>query len=117
MCSTKNQYNHHFRPIKILRFFGEAKIEEYENEYKQATREERKEILLKTITAKEGRLHDLNEELKALRQQGNEQRTRPFIYGSFISNRVVLLTIISCHPILFKYSAHINENNTIYCFV
>jgi hypothetical protein len=57
------------------------------------------------------------EVIEALRQQGNEKRTRPFIYGSFISNRVVLLTIISCHPILFKYSAHINENNTIYCFV
>jgi predicted nucleic acid-binding Zn-ribbon protein len=55
-------------------------IKGHENEYKE-TREERKDILLKVITAKEGRLHDLSEELKALRhrRQGTEQRTRPFI--------------------------------------
>ena len=58
----------------------EATIKEYENEYKQATREERKDLLGQMIIAKEVRLHDLNEELKIFRQQGKEQRTHPFIF-------------------------------------
>jgi hypothetical protein len=67
-------------------------IKGYENDFKQATREDRNilgpMIIAKEgmIIAKEGRLHDLSEELKALRnqqQQGNEQRTRPFILWFF----------------------------------
>jgi DNA repair exonuclease SbcCD ATPase subunit len=60
----------------------EATIKEYENEYKQATREERKDLLGQMIIANISRLHDLNEKLKTLRQQqqGKEQRTRPFIF-------------------------------------
>jgi DNA repair exonuclease SbcCD ATPase subunit len=82
----------------------EAKIEEYENEYKQATGEERKGILLKAITAKEGRaehylaqlgrLHDLSDELKALRQQGNAQRTCPFILWFFHFQSIRLLSYV-----------------------
>jgi lipid II:glycine glycyltransferase (peptidoglycan interpeptide bridge formation enzyme) len=56
-----------------------TKIEEYENEYKRATGDDKKEIL-QMIIAKEGRLHDLSEKLKALQQQGNEQRTHPFTF-------------------------------------
>jgi predicted nucleic acid-binding Zn-ribbon protein len=56
-------------------------IKGHENEYKEATREERKDILGQMIIAARTNLQALNEELKALRhqQQGNEQRTRPFI--------------------------------------
>jgi hypothetical protein len=52
----------------------EADIEDLNNDYGKATGEEKKIELLKAITAKEGRLHDLYEELKVLRQQqqGNE---------------------------------------------
>jgi septal ring factor EnvC (AmiA/AmiB activator) len=55
-------------------------IKGHENEYKE-TREERKYILGQMIIAARTNLQALNEELKALRhqQQGNEQRTRPFI--------------------------------------
>jgi hypothetical protein len=77
----------------------EAKIEEYENEYKQATGEERKEILLKVITAKEGRLHDLSDELKALRQQGNEQRTCSFIL--WFAFPIDSLVVLCSYSIIF----------------
>jgi hypothetical protein len=50
-------------------------IKGYENDYKQATGDDKKG-LRQLIIAKEGRLLFLYEELKALRQQGNEQRTR-----------------------------------------
>jgi predicted nucleic acid-binding Zn-ribbon protein len=52
------------------------RVKRYENEYDEATGEERKDILLRAITAKEGRLQALREELKALRhqQQGIEPK-------------------------------------------
>jgi predicted ribosome quality control (RQC) complex YloA/Tae2 family protein len=72
----------------------EAKIEEYENEYKQATGEGRKDILGHMIAAARTNLHDLNEELKALRQQGNEQRTCPFILWFFHFQSIRLLSYL-----------------------
>jgi phenylalanyl-tRNA synthetase alpha subunit len=46
-------------------------IKGHENEYKEATREERKDILGQMIIAKEGRLHDLSEELKTVLPRSN----------------------------------------------
>ena len=58
----------------------EAEIDDLKEDYKQATREERKDMLGQMIIAARTNLHDLNEELKTFRQPGKEQRTRPFIF-------------------------------------
>jgi hypothetical protein len=67
------------------------RIKRYENEYDEATGEERKDIR-QMITAARTNLHDL--ELKALRQQGNEQRTCPFILWFFHFQSIRLLSYV-----------------------
>ena len=54
-------------------------IKGYENDYKQATGEDKKGLRL-MIIAKEGRLHDLYERIKVLeeKQQGNEPKNPSF---------------------------------------
>jgi rubrerythrin len=54
-------------------------IKGYENDYKQATGEDKKG-LRQMIIAKEGRLHDLYERIKVLeeKQQGNEPKNPSF---------------------------------------
>jgi hypothetical protein len=85
-------------------------IKGYENDFKQATREDRN-ILGPMIIAKEGRLHDLSEELKALRnqqQQGNEQRTRPFILWFFQNpSSPVMPCCVSTFVFMFSNVEHV----------
>jgi Flp pilus assembly protein TadB len=70
------------------------RIKKYENEYDEATRDEEKEILLKMIIAAETNLHDLSEKLKARQQQGNEQKTRPFILFMVLSFPIDSLVVL-----------------------
>jgi hypothetical protein len=72
-------------------------IKEYENDYKQATGEERKDIRHMIIAARTN-LHDLSEEFKALRhqQQGNKQRTRPFIRVFYFQSIPLLHVCVLC---------------------
>jgi hypothetical protein len=67
------------------------RIKRYENEYDEATGEERKDIRHMIIAARTN-LHDL--ELKALRQEGNEQRTCPFILWFFHFQSIRLLSYV-----------------------
>jgi acyl-CoA reductase-like NAD-dependent aldehyde dehydrogenase len=71
------------------------RIKRYENEYDETTGEERKDILLKMITAKEGRLQALS--LKALRhqQQGIEPKN-PSIHLWFFYFAYSMYSIIQC---------------------